>query len=406
MVAEFKIRPSNIGLAFRCPGVTDLAREVPDALVPEAGKFAAAGTAAHALAERWLLDGECPWDERHGSFDHLPEGEVEFLFYDDERGQFKLDDAAPLVERYVTYVLEQLDNMERQYGEATLYVEESVTIRQLGGYPGTIDAVIVAGDRALALDFKAGRGVSTDAMDQGACYVLGIFDRWQNVQTVVWQVVQPGASVGGDGGYRRPTSWTRERSGILGRRLEERLAQVAKDDNLVVGEHCQSKFCPYRFMCPELRNTIMAKLSDYKRDNKMLTAPEAVEHGIRFTPLMNAYMADCQKAAATMHSDPALDMPANIIATESTSDRSYWVDPDTAKALIAELGMEELVRTEERLPTPKRTKTELRKRKGVPLERTKELEERVDENTKPPKVTRAFEYQADSLSDVELDLGI
>ena len=219
--------PSSFARRIACPGSANAERGIHE----ETSVYAAEGTAAHKLCETCLKDGIDPQDMI---------GKV--------IGGFEVDqEMADAAEMYVNYCRDLIQ-------DATVYgVEERLPLPFIGKTEkGTSDFVAVTKDKKLyAVDFKYGKGVAVDAVDnvQGLCYGLGAARKYHNHAwdslTVV--IIQPRASHP-DGPIRE---WSISREDAEDYVLEfATAAEATRPDDAPrrAGGHC--KFCKAKPTCP------------------------------------------------------------------------------------------------------------------------------------------------------------
>lgn len=163
-----KLSPSSSDIWLNCSG--SLINQPPD----EDSRFAAEGTAAHAMAEHCLRN-KCSAAEAPSK--------PEWVTFD-----------SPVMREHVqTY----LDYVHRHVAGGELFIEQRLQILPQYGVWGTADAVIVSGDGALHLaDLKYGQGVLVEAEStQLLLYAIGALTLdWLSpvpVTSVTVHVVQP-----------------------------------------------------------------------------------------------------------------------------------------------------------------------------------------------------------------------
>ena len=171
--------PSKASRYFVCPGsVLAEAKADPQEEKPHM----ILGKIAHSLGETCLLEGKDPLDFR---FDYIP--------YGDDQVQIS-EETANAVQVYVDFVLETLAS----YGldRSALMIEQS--LRYNDEIFGTADALFVAGDTLVVIDYKHGEGKKVDASEnkQMLIYALMAYRLVGFVSKVRVAIVQPRTRVG------------------------------------------------------------------------------------------------------------------------------------------------------------------------------------------------------------------
>ena len=260
------IGASSMSRWSACPGSVPLSKGMPN----NTSRYAAEGTVAHSIAEKWLSakiahaalpEGMCEgieilppdiWDEVGKSY--IAEG-FEFEVN---------DEMVEAVEIYTGVIQDTLAeySLPWQY----VRVENGFALKHIDEEAyGTCDTVIyVPMNRLVVVDFKFGKGVSVSIewnlqllyYALGAYYELSESDR-ADLAYIEIVIVQPRDKTGDTirrAVYRIPD---------LHRFENELVAAVARiragDDTLAAGSHC--KFCPAKPICPEHRkylNTLAA----------------------------------------------------------------------------------------------------------------------------------------------------
>ena len=194
-----------------CPPSARIAAEFPD----RESEAAAAGTIAHAQAEKWFLNGVTPTD--------------------------------PYVLRYVAAVT----CLVREMDSPTLLIEQRIDFSHIApnGF-GTADCIIYNKDILHIIDFKYGENVLVEAGDnpQMILYALGAIRQLKIIpKEIKMTIFQPRMD--------NLSTWTISLQALqsYGSHIRKR-ADMAWEGKgqLSAGDHCT--FCPYKNICPEFKS--------------------------------------------------------------------------------------------------------------------------------------------------------
>lgn len=254
--AHSKFGGSIASRYMNCAGSVALCDTVPPA--PQS-KYAAEGTAAHALGEYCLLNGE-----REAA---LHEGEwFPMILGDPSVQRFEVTaEMAGAVQVYLDAVYEEMDASP----DAELYVEQKFTFDVATADPGEVfganDAIVYTPSkgRLVVYDYKHGAGVSVSVEDNAQlkfyCAGAALAKPW-SIAEVELVIVQPrarDAETEEHGGVKR---WVMDPLEILEFHLQvEQAVGAAKavmarppghsyEDALKVGAWC--RWCPAAAVCP------------------------------------------------------------------------------------------------------------------------------------------------------------
>lgn len=216
--------PSSFSRRIGCPGSARMERDLPD----QGSHYAAEGTAAHALAEKCLIEKNKPYVYLGETFE----------------GFEATQEMVNAVDVYTDFCSEFL------LGEHI--VERKLDLPFLGAETkGTADFIAVKDGVLHVVDYKHGQGVAVEAKGniQGLCYGLGATKLYDHLDwcTLRITIVQPRAPHA-DGPIR---SWDVPRHATLDYMMEFLAAARATekpDAELSVGEHC--RFCKAKPTCP------------------------------------------------------------------------------------------------------------------------------------------------------------
>lgn len=205
-----------------------------ESLFPEvASAYAEEGTRAHKIAEQELLARlEGP-------------GELVLTEPDDLRIQQE-------VRPYVEHVMSLYDRLQKEEGDAVLFLETCVNFENYvpGGF-GTADTIIMAGNTLYLIDLKFGAGVAVDAEDnsQLQLYALGAINEFGEIydlESVTMQICQPRIMTG-----RTFSEQTKTVPELIEWGTQKVLPRATKafagEGAYVAGEHC--RFCKAKAVC-------------------------------------------------------------------------------------------------------------------------------------------------------------
>lgn len=221
--AHAKLSASGAHRWMRCPGSV----KMEEGIERPTSKYAEEGTAAHAFAERCLLE----------NYD------ADQLIGETFEGYEATLEMAGFVQEYLDYV---------RAIEGHLVVEQRVDFSEWakGGF-GTADAIILNDDTAHVVDLKYGKGVQVDADDnyQAMLYGLGVINGYSSlfdIKHLVLTIVQPRLD------HISERKISVEDLLTWGNRVYE-AAEVALSDNadLVPGD-AQCRWCAAKDRCPAL----------------------------------------------------------------------------------------------------------------------------------------------------------
>lgn len=223
--------PSSFSRRIGCPGSANMERDIPS----ESSVYADEGTAAHELGEMCLKKGDNPEDYR---------GETIIVEKEGPRREFVVDgDMISAVEVHVNHCRQLLGRH---------MIEHKFMLPFLGeGEKGTSDFTALKDGILHVVDYKHGKGVPVDAIDniQGLCYGLGAAEEFadDDWHTLRITIVQPRA-YHDDGPVR---SWDVPREELVDYLINFAYAsKLTQDPNapLKVGKWC--RFCKAKVNCP------------------------------------------------------------------------------------------------------------------------------------------------------------
>lgn len=176
-----KLSASGSGRWMACPGSVILEELFED----EGSVYAEEGTNAHAVAEARLRAELDPTDaKKQDKVNTLRETTSP------EMWQF--------TGRYAEYCMNIIETMQLDGHQARAYIEQMVRFdRWVPDAFGTVDFCAVGGDDLHIVDFKYGKGVPVNAVNnsQMRAYALGFLQEmeciYDNLETVTMHIVQP-----------------------------------------------------------------------------------------------------------------------------------------------------------------------------------------------------------------------
>lgn len=247
-----------------CPGSVVLSEGIPS----HSSSYAKEGTAAHALLEACLNNGEIRNAEDFLGEEIAVEGEI---FIVDQEMADAINSTVDIVRSYLD-------------ADATLSVEQMVPIQHLTGEQdaqGPADVAIVSNKGAMLtiVDLKYGKGVMVYASDlvpesaeklpngQLAMYASGWLEAngfmYENIEKVRLVVIQPRMEWHDEheitiAQLRAFEDRAREAAGMV--ELQRQAQEEGSGLTLVPGEK-QCRFCKAKGICPALRNATSTALS-------------------------------------------------------------------------------------------------------------------------------------------------
>lgn len=247
-----RLSPSAASRWTGCPGSTRLIASRPD-IVDKSGRAAEEGTAAHELLELCLLNARTP-DTYRGEFFNVgcelqPQGfEVD-------------DDMIDAVDTATTYIWSQMPEGSLMYPERKI---NPGTLIGRDDCSGTADVTIIHAPRIKILDYKHGKGILVEVVDnlQALLYAIGVIaelppEQLSLVIEVEIGIIQPRAS--------HPDGPIRTHVYPIHKIYEWveyfRTAAAITDhpDAPLIAGSSQCKFCPikkHRDGCPEMRDKV------------------------------------------------------------------------------------------------------------------------------------------------------
>lgn len=165
------LSPSKAKQWLACPPSARLSAKFNDRFGDQSSEYAAEGTKAHALSELKLRQ---------------ELGEINKFSYEAQRKA--LGEIPPDMDRYTdTYVdtvLERYYACKKVCPDAQIFVEQRLDMSPwIPGCFGTADACVVSDTILEVMDFKYGKGVPVDAVEnpQARCYGLGAINEFGNL---------------------------------------------------------------------------------------------------------------------------------------------------------------------------------------------------------------------------------
>lgn len=300
--------------------------------------YAAEGTAAHHLTETCLREGTSPKDyighviyvDKHGT--------ALFSVEDNDSSSWAFEVNPDMVEAAELFIQCTVDSvmtlgLPLQKGEsAKVYIEERVT----PGHPslgGTLDWAYVAGDFAVIMDLKYGRGIVVDVEDnpQQMIYALGLMARHPNIKAVYSYIVQPRAPH-----VEGPVRWTEYTAEELASFYKWLLERV-KDTNApgaprVAGDHC--RFCPDLGNCPEAFKVSQdAAAVEFDED----TLAATIAGALSIAPMVEAWVKAVRAEALNRLMDDKLIPGWKLV--HGRGMRQWMIDDDDVVKLARKAGL-------------------------------------------------------------------
>lgn len=326
--AHAKFSASQTKRWMSCPGAVTLVDTLPEKMRPKQSKFAALGTAAHALGEA-CLKARLPdcrsymdyWIHVNGVIQKRTPDQDEI----DQNKWFQVDfDMADAVDVYLSTVYSEL---ERLGPDAELSIERRFDLTWLRDEMfGTNDASIsLFLDELVVIDYKHGQGVPVEVShydytaekevgnSQLLYYALGAakaFDFTHSKITLI--IVQPRCPHN-NSSVRRfslPMSDLLEFADKLGAAVDianeanksyheinfDRAKLEWENKYLSPGEHCRTTYCPMIALCPAMNRLVEQETAaDFEHDDPedigtlpLPTGLNAIAKALKWVPLIDA----------------------------------------------------------------------------------------------------------------------
>lgn len=361
---------------WNCPGSVGLNAKLPPA---NPTKYAAEGTAAHALCEKYLYNKvhyKCKWDATYEI------GET----YEADDFKFKVtEEMAAAANLYVDTIMEDIkrigctlkktvelkgkDSWKHWDAETqnSVYVnwvniEKNFELKDVDSEArGTNDAsIFVPGETLIVYDFKYGAGIPVEAEEnkQMLYYAIGAAgDKLMDYKTIELVIVQPRAEHP-LGPVRRWVT-TPEYVAQFKQELKERIADTRNPNaKTCTGTWC--RFCNAKLICPSMRDKTyeLAKVDFAKVENTSIPAPETLTKEQIKLFLDNADLLENYISAVREYAFNLVNRGETIEGyklVKSGKTHRKWKDEDeniVAEMLALELGVNKDSLFETKLKTP------------------------------------------------------
>jgi hypothetical protein len=331
-VIHSPIGASSCERYWNCPGSIILCEGLP----PEKPSFyAAEGTAAHSIGERYLRQGI--------PVDNMLLGEIITV---DGFGIEVTEEMLEAVEVYVDTTLGLLKTHRLKSNRLSVEVGFSLSHLDPEAF-GTGDAMVhVPYIELIVLDYKHGKGHAVETQDnkQTLFYGLGGYyslpkDERNEIERITTAIVQPRCSH--PGGAVRYASYTIDQLLEFEDGLRNAIGRVRRrDTTLKAGPHC--KFCPARSTCSEARADVerLAQLEFADIDDGELPidpktlSPAELANLLQHIPRIRDW---CDSVSKYAHSEAnrGVEIPGYQLATRTGSRK--WKNE---KKVIEELDLE------------------------------------------------------------------
>lgn len=235
-----RFSPSASKRHLTCTPSLILEEQFPDSI----SEFAEEGTAGHALAEHLIK-----------KYMKIRSNRPTSDYYTDE--------LAESVEDYVSYVVEQLENVKNDYPMYIAAVEQKVDVSSyVDDCFGTADMVIASPDKLHIIDLKLGKGVPVYAENntQLMIYALGVLETVEpifDIETAELTIHQPR--------LQNVSTWEISAADLRvwgNEVLKPRSAMaLSGEGEFAAGEHC--RFCKAKNQC-RARADEMLKLAQHE----------------------------------------------------------------------------------------------------------------------------------------------
>lgn len=239
-----RLSPSAAHRWKNCPGSISLSEGIAET----SSTYADEGTMLHTIVAGLLLRGE-----KSGPYRYI--GNVEYT---------------DLINDCLKVFWDRFDP-----SEDVAFIEQRVNFPHLPDVWGTADVIIVGKSRIEVIDWKFGRGVEVDAVEneQLEIYLLAaaaFFDFMGPTPLLLGTIFQPRLS--------DPKEWIIEPAEVTERLTQIKLAADRTRFNsteLHDGDWC--KFCPAKAICPQLRNTAMVSAQAGFENLSLYTGAQVAE---------------------------------------------------------------------------------------------------------------------------------
>ena len=296
----------------------------------EGSEFAAEGTLAHEVAEAMARNGGCfgvgdeLFDQRHADITHE-----------------MLDCAG----EYSDYILEHIKSPT-----ATVLLEQRVDFSPWvpEGF-GTCDCIILQDDTMTVIDYKYGKGVAVDAVNnpQLRLYALGALNDFgiaYDVTKVETHIFQPRIN------NVDSEAMTADELLAWGDSIKPIAEKAAKGKGTYkAGTHC--KFCPHAGKCRALTALCTEKVNAYGVSAKVPTlAPHEVAEVLELEPVINLWLKSVKAQAMQTLMDGG-EVPGFKVVEGKLGNRKWKDEIEVLNALICS-GYEKEDVTETKLLSP------------------------------------------------------
>jgi hypothetical protein len=352
--AHSLIGGSTAKITMECPGSLRLRGKYPSIV----SDFASEGTALHEAVD-FILQQKVEKDR-----------DVIGLTFNG----YVIDEA--MYEEAVLPALEQFDKLDDELGGIDYFNEERVVFPEIEDAFGTVDIVGAARDRTVVLDWKFGRGVAVDAVEnaQMMYYAVAAMHTEKTAKffakdrPVELFIVQPRVNDG------EPfTRWMTTPLQLEAWALEFRNAVKAAelpDAPLKLGAHC--KFCSAKPGCPAYNNLA--------QDTLALTPDERRAKLEQILPYADLFIELGNDIKAMAHAHLEQGHPIEGWKLVNKRAQRSWVDDDKALRYLTKAGLPAAERYVKKFLSPKQAEDAL-KRNNLPAQLPKGLVEAVSSGT-------------------------
>lgn len=362
---------------WNCPGSVALSTKLPPAAPT---KYAAEGTAAHALCEKYLYNKihyQCKWDATYEI------GET----YEADDFRFKVnEEMAEAANLYVDTIMQDIKrigcNLRKHvqlFGndkeawkhwdvdtQESVYVnwvniEQNFELKDVDSEArGTNDAsIFVPGETLIVYDFKYGAGIPVEAEEnkQMLYYAIGAAgDKLLDFKSIELVIVQPRAEHP-QGPVRRWVT-TPQYVAQFKKELKEHIAQTRTPDaKTCTGKWC--RFCNAKLICPAMRDKAyeVAKVDFMQTNSVKIPDPKTLSIEQIKLFLDNADILENYITAVREHAFNLLNRGEEIegyklVKSGKTHRKWNAEDEEIAAMLSLELGIDEKQLYQTKLKTP------------------------------------------------------
>lgn len=272
-VSHAKLSPSSASRWFACPGSVKACEALPPGL---SSPHAAEGSVAHSLLEQYL--------EKELSLKDLMAKVGSSVTKDGHEIEIT-DDMVSAVLKFSDIVQGDAALTELELGKTLTFTEKRVRISEVAVW-GTADYILCAPDTLKVYDFKYGKGVVVDPVEnkQMALYALGVIDsvlKGKTVRNVELVIIQPRAGGETVRRWTVPVGWLQSfRKALLG------AVEAVESDNAPRNAGSWCRWCAAKATCSTAFEDVQKQAAiDFAEEPKKTPAGTPLLPDIKTLPL-------------------------------------------------------------------------------------------------------------------------